>query len=749
MEDSKTETSLQCLASGSMVHARYRVDHELGSGAQASVYLAEDVHLSRSIALKLFYRAEEKLQERFKKEAHLMASLDHPGIVRVYASGETDDGRHFIAMEYVAGGSLADYLQIKGKLTATEFVSIFSKILSALQYLHENSVLHRDLKPENILLEINAESGEIKAKLTDFGIAKIYDDATNASLTQTKGVGTAAYMSPEQCQGKQIDRRADLYSLGCVMYQSLAGKPPFQGDSEYEVMYKHTSSEVPKLSISRDVAVLISKAMAKLPSERWQTADEMLAAMPADTYIGETTAKDASNQHRFFPRKALTGSAVMIVILIVAGYCFQSHRANTTKDLKRSIISPRFDYWKTKHELSKADNPADKQKVRNLANKVLEQTNALPAESTKLRLLAYQALAQLEHGAGNRQKSLEYAQAGIDELSNSKVTDLDQSLHASAYMNRAIRYDAAQQTEAAIADWKTALKYTQKMEKGTRNEQQAYVYQSLANIYLEKKQFKLAEEYARKSIEIASKNSPESGYAMDSKYILSRIMLRIGNYNEAIRLTEHVRTVALKKFANGETYNYYHLPSRLINVGCGLGELGRYKEAIELLKEAEEIFESETYKAEFEKDLAYNWSCRSQGLTSLAYYYQLTGDKARAADTYRKGIEILVPSQSAHGIDTLVGLGLSAQQAGYTDDAVRAWTLAEEKSRLYNDTIAGAVGRPPGILLGQYYLSINQPAKAKAYFESALNFLQSKEPSRIQEIAEARKGISRANNIMR
>lgn len=751
MQEPPSQTHLLDSAPGTMIQARYRIERGIGSGAQASVFLAEDVHLLRPSALKLFQHSDQKLVERFRKEANLMASLDHPNIVKVYSSGTTDDGRHFIAMEYVEGGSLASYLQKQGKLTAAEFISIFSQILSALNYLHSNSILHRDLKPANILLSFNPDNGEIKAKLGDFGIAKIYDESSNAtSLTQTKGIGTAAYMSPEQCQGRPLDPRSDIYAVGCVMFESLAGKPPFLGESEYEVMYKHTSSAIPKLPISSEVANILSKALAKQAAERWQSAQEMLEAMPSATGLTDLTW-DEKRQMRNPTTTLIAVSCIVLVGLVLAGYFYQSNHTESVKMVKRAqsatSIKEMGDYLKIKADLSRTGTLEQNDAVRRQANKILKDTEDSKVEQAKVRQLALHALAQLEHIKGQRQKSLDYSNQAIEELAEKGVRDLDSSMHMVAFQDRAMRKEAANKSDEAILDWEQALQYARKIPPEERFNQQGYIYGCIANNYLNQNRLDLAEKPARTSISFALEDGPENGIAIDSKYLLIKILLRKGKSDEANTLIKELRDVTMKKLPV-DNYNFHHWPARLINIGAGFGAQGKYDLAIKYLKEAEEVYAGDRYKKEFVIS-NYDESCRSQGLDSLAVYQKLSGNKKEAGETCKKAIDLLAPQESAHCVDTLVSLGINCKSLGLEDEALRAWSLAEEKLQKYDDTIAGAVGRPPGILLGEHYLNAKQPEKALRYFESALKFLQTKEPARTIEIKEAKTGIRRAKTGIR
>lgn len=257
----------------------YRLLRRLGQGGMGQVYLAEQISLKRKVALKLLrgdLGSHPTALERFKREAEAVARATHANIVQVYAIGE-DSGRHYMALEYVEGKNLRDYLEKKGPPDVLISISILRQVAAALQRAHELGVIHRDIKPENILM---TRSGEVK--VADFGLSRIFaDDQQPLHLTQS-GVtmGTPLYMSPEQVEGKPIDPRTDIYSLGVTAYHLLAGEPPFRGQTPFEVALQHVQKTPLPLSELRpdlppELCALVHRMLAKLPDERCQTAKEI------------------------------------------------------------------------------------------------------------------------------------------------------------------------------------------------------------------------------------------------------------------------------------------------------------------------------------------------------------------------------------------------------------------------------------------------------------------------------------------
>ena len=257
---------------------RYELTHLVARGGMAQVYRAIDLQLDRPVALKVLFpelSVDKTFVERFRREAQAAANLSHPNIVPVFDWGE-DDGVYFIVMEYIDGRSLSAVLREPQKLLPTQIAQIGAGVAAALAFAHRHGVVHRDVKPGNILI---TPDGEVK--VTDFGIARAVN--TEESLTQTGAVmGTAAYFSPEQAEGKTVDARSDIYSLGVVLYEMAVGRPPFIGDSPVAVASKHVRDDpiLPRVANAACPAALeavIMTAMAKDPALRYGSAEELRA----------------------------------------------------------------------------------------------------------------------------------------------------------------------------------------------------------------------------------------------------------------------------------------------------------------------------------------------------------------------------------------------------------------------------------------------------------------------------------------
>lgn len=252
----------------------------LGRGGMGQVFLAEQKSLKRKVALKILrpdLAANKTALQRFREEAHAVARLTHANIVQIYAIGE-QDGVHYMALEYVEGRNLRDYLNRKGPPDLAIAISIMRQIAAALQRAGEQGFVHRDIKPENILL---TRKGEVK--VADFGLTRCFGDNGPAlNLTQSGvAMGTPLYMSPEQVQGKAVDPRSDIYSFGVTCYHMLAGQPPFRGASAFDVAVQHIQNEPNPLAVVRpdlpaEMCALVHRMMAKKPEDRFENCREIL-----------------------------------------------------------------------------------------------------------------------------------------------------------------------------------------------------------------------------------------------------------------------------------------------------------------------------------------------------------------------------------------------------------------------------------------------------------------------------------------
>ncbi len=261
------------------IAGRFRIEREIGTGGMGAVYLATHLGLERPVAVKIIRRefaGDADVADRFLREARTMAKLRHPNAAMIFDAGNLPDGRHFIVMEFVEGETLSQALAREGRFSATRAVEIATQICDVLEEAHRLGIVHRDLKPSNILL------GKRGVCVLDFGVAKVLASSaesthTHASTGSGQIVGTPRYMSPEQCLGQRVGARSDLYSLGILLYEMLAGRPPFVDPLQSALLVKQATAPAPPLprlrqDIPRPLALAVHTLLAKRPEDRPRTA---------------------------------------------------------------------------------------------------------------------------------------------------------------------------------------------------------------------------------------------------------------------------------------------------------------------------------------------------------------------------------------------------------------------------------------------------------------------------------------------
>jgi hypothetical protein len=285
------------LAAGQLVDGKYVVDARLGAGGMGEVYRARQLALDRAVVVKVL-RSDPPpdAMRRFEREALALARLKHPNVVTVHDLGVAPDVGHYLVMEYVDGRTLRDELRRLGALPVAAAVALARQICAGAAAAHAAGVVHRDLKPANVLLE--GEDERATAKVADFGIARLAGPAGagEESLTDSGAVmGTVHYMSPEQCRGEEADAQSDVYAIGCVLYELLAGRPPFTAESALALLEKHRTEAPDSLvglrpEVSAQLDRVVARALAKDREGRWQTAAELgaaLASVARDDAVGE------------------------------------------------------------------------------------------------------------------------------------------------------------------------------------------------------------------------------------------------------------------------------------------------------------------------------------------------------------------------------------------------------------------------------------------------------------------------------
>jgi ABC-type branched-subunit amino acid transport system substrate-binding protein/DNA-binding beta-propeller fold protein YncE len=283
------------------VFAGYRIDAVIARGGMGIVYRATDLSLERPVALKLIapeHASDERFRSRFLREPRMAAALEHPNVVPIYEARE-HDGQLYLAMRFVAGEDLATRLERQGPLTAAEALSVLTPVADALDAAHRRGLVHRDVKPANILLD---EDG--RAYLTDFGITK---ERTSSSTATGQLMGTLTYVAPERIRGEEVDGRSDQYALACVLYECVAGNPPFRAPSEAQLLWAHMQSDPPPLPGHPSLAPVLEKALAKEPGDRYRSCTAFVEA--ARSALQPAAARPA---RRASPRLLLAGGVLLL-----------------------------------------------------------------------------------------------------------------------------------------------------------------------------------------------------------------------------------------------------------------------------------------------------------------------------------------------------------------------------------------------------------------------------------------------------
>jgi serine/threonine protein kinase len=320
----------------------YRVEQIVGRGGMGVVCLAEDLQLRRKVALKVLaaHLAEDtRFRTRFLRESELAASLDHPNIIPVYAAGEAA-GHLFLAMRYVEGPSLRQLIRI-GPLPPAEAISIAAQIASALDAAHAKGLVHRDVKPSNALIAPTAGTGgSDHVYLADFGLSRQLGEQERRGEHEPL-MGTVEYAAPEQIRGGDVDGRADVYALGCLLHECLTGLPPFQRSSAAQTLFAHMEEQPPDASrrnprLDSAVDAVIARALAKTPDERYQNCRDFVD--DARTALG--VASDAQSQLR--SRKLAAVIAVALAAAVaVAGWAIRSQDGARAKNAAKQILAVR------------------------------------------------------------------------------------------------------------------------------------------------------------------------------------------------------------------------------------------------------------------------------------------------------------------------------------------------------------------------------------------------------------------------
>lgn len=323
------------LIPGTVFAGRFEIIGHLGHGGMSTVFKARHTQMDRVVALKLLrgslFTDGSKAAERMRREAQAVSALDHPSIVRVLSFGLDAGNEPYLVMEFVEGETLSEVLAREKQMPVQLAVAITVQLANALACAHSHGIIHRDIKPGNIMIVSDSRADSEFAfgpsndhvQLLDFGLAKsIVEDETAQRLTRTDClVGTSYYMSPEQCQRGQLDARSDIYSLGCVLYEMLAGTPPVAGDSNFAIMYSHLHDTIPPLpaSVPPWLVAIVMRMIARAPDDRFESMDEVVASLRTQAPPAVHKRRRAKSGSKMTPATVLTALLGMFAACLIAG----------------------------------------------------------------------------------------------------------------------------------------------------------------------------------------------------------------------------------------------------------------------------------------------------------------------------------------------------------------------------------------------------------------------------------------------
>lgn len=342
---------------GDMLGGRYQVVSALGKGGMGVVYKVKQVFLDKEFALKTISKQclTETAIRRFQQEALTSFAIDHANVIMVNDFGLLDDDTPFLVMELLDGETLGDRLRLKTRLSVEETTELFIQVCFGMAYAHEKGIVHRDIKPNNIMILHNRPLGtEGSVKIVDFGIAKYSarEGGEVQALTRTGEIfGSPLYMSPEQCQGGIVDHRSDIYSLGCVIFETLTGSPPFHGENALITMMMHQTDTAPSLSeaagkvFPKQLEAIVAKMIAKHPHQRYQSLGEValeLAALKSGGTVKAARSQEtAKREQEKISIAKPTFVAIMVLVMTVSAIASYFAVYALTPNIPRKVIQVR------------------------------------------------------------------------------------------------------------------------------------------------------------------------------------------------------------------------------------------------------------------------------------------------------------------------------------------------------------------------------------------------------------------------
>jgi serine/threonine protein kinase len=405
---------------GKVVGGHYQILAYVGEGGMSRIYKAKHLHLNKDVAIKFLAvgrQFDAKAIARFQKEANAASELQHPSICSTREFGVDENGIPYLVMDYVEGISLSELLWKEKTIQPPQAIDIMIGVCRGLEHAHDQGVIHRDIKPANIILTKD-RSGLDAVKLVDFGIAKlIRDDESGPDLTQTGEVfGTPKYMSPEQCLGKTVDQRADIYALGCIFYEMFAGRAPFYNESALQILFSHINDHPQEIieKCGKNVQAILNRCLQKDPARRYQRVSELLADLEAvragrpPVYAQYKPSADPN---------IVISMVILTVTMSVIFFAFTALTSNHQKAMSDTAA------WETAH--SKAVEYRTRNKLI-AAEAALEESLAIAKSSRNESLVALtlQELSDVETALGKTHQAAEHSKSLSSKIKGNSISSL-------------------------------------------------------------------------------------------------------------------------------------------------------------------------------------------------------------------------------------------------------------------------------------------------------------------------------------
>lgn len=581
LASNSTDKVFPAIQPGQTFAEHFLIKELLGRGGAGSVYRAHDSLLERDTALKLLdpaLSADPSSRERFRAEAKTTTLLDHSNIAKVYSYGQ-ENGQLFMAMELIEGQSLSQLLKEKKQLDQETFQSVFVAVLDALAYAHRAGVVHRDLKPGNIMLTVD-DDGSLQPKIVDFGLAKLLNRAEQDNTLTAKGslLGSPLYMSPEQCKSTDVDARSDIYSIACVMYECLAGKTPFCGESAYETMYEHVTRSVPQFNeisgpirVPRSVALVIIKALSKDRTHRQQSIDQLRQELER-AFKDKHIYQGKANLSHWPALLACTIALLSTVVIASVGLREQeSNFSAPVKNEKPVLLSIPVDAkgcfnnaMKMQKDRACLTNETPETIAKRKAAKLMAVEYLLKASELCQRAakkdaqLLYETetqLAYLDQEDGNYQGAIKHLRKALEQYPSRDYPGYLNQLSASTQI--AACYRQLKDYPKALQILSAAIKHFEAHESPI--EELADSYLMLAEFFQETRNYQKALETNRKSLSVCL-NSASRWNSYTAAQAASAVVLgenKLCNARTAQKTLRHAETETDKCDVSRDTHRRY------------------------------------------------------------------------------------------------------------------------------------------------------------------------------------------------